>query len=90
MNIRNIMDLIDCSEDYAQKVEYEMECSDFDFSEATDAEFSVAVNYAVFEMNLSQKKVSKKFTFTVYIAFGLNRIDLSKQNGDTYVDTETH
>ena len=53
MNIKRIMEILDCSDDYAQKVEYEMECSDFDFSESTKAEFSVAVNYAVFELNLS-------------------------------------
>tara|TARA_R110001632_G_scaffold223533_1_gene355404 strand:+ start:1773 stop:1934 length:162 start_codon:yes stop_codon:yes gene_type:complete len=53
MNIKKIMEFLDCSDDFAQKVEYEMECTDFDFSEATDAEFSVSANYAVFELNLS-------------------------------------
>jgi hypothetical protein len=51
--IKQIMETLDCSDDFAQKVEYQMECADFDFSEATNAEFSVAVNYAVFELNLS-------------------------------------
>ena len=51
--IKQIMETLDCSDDFAQKVEYQMECTGFDFSEATNAEFSVAVNYAVFELNLS-------------------------------------
>jgi len=53
LNIKKIIELLDCDEDFAKKVEYEIECTDFDFSEATNAEFSVAVNYAVFELNLS-------------------------------------
>ena len=51
--IKQIMEILDCSDDFAQKVEYQMECAGFDFSEATAAEFSVSVNYAVFELNLS-------------------------------------
>ncbi len=51
--IKQIMEVLDCSDDFAQKVEYQMECNDFDFSEATDAEFKLEVNYAVFELNLS-------------------------------------
>jgi hypothetical protein len=51
--IKQIMKTLDCSDDFAQKVEYQMECAGFDFSEATDVEFKQEVNYAVFELNLS-------------------------------------
>ena len=51
--IKQIMETLDCSDDFAKKVEYQMECAGFDFSESTDAEFKQEVNYAVFELNLS-------------------------------------
>jgi len=59
LNIKKIIELLGCSEHFAKKVEYEIECTDFDFSEATDAEFSVAVNYAVFELNVAEFIVKK-------------------------------
>jgi hypothetical protein len=41
MNIhtRNIAELLSISLEDAERVQYEMECNDFDFSEATDCQF---------------------------------------------------
>ena len=54
LNIKKIIEILNCDEDFANKVEYEMECSDFDFSEATNAEFKQEVNYAVFDMSIGE------------------------------------
>ena len=45
-NLRDIMTITNCDEDMAAQVEHTLDCTDFDYSEATAAEFKNAVNEA--------------------------------------------
>lgn len=48
MNIytREIAKILNVSLEVAEQVQYEMECNDFDFSEATDREFKEEATFA--------------------------------------------
>ena len=48
--LKDIISTINCDEQVALQVEYVMECSDFDFSEATEAEFKTAINDALIDL----------------------------------------
>lgn len=47
------MSILDCNEAFAKLVQYNMECSAFDFSEATEAEFKLEVQFAMEEVSVA-------------------------------------
>lgn len=50
MVIKDIMEVCNCSDDVAHDIEYQMEITDFDFSESTQKEFRVAAEFAMTEI----------------------------------------
>jgi hypothetical protein len=48
---KQIMSILDCNQAFARLVQDHMECSAFDFSEATETEFKQEVQYAMFEVS---------------------------------------
>ena len=45
--IKDIINILKCNESIALKIEEVMECEGFDFSQATEQEFNLAVNSAL-------------------------------------------
>ena len=45
--IKDIMNILKCSQSFALEIEEVMECEGFDFSQATNQEFKFAVNSAL-------------------------------------------
>ena len=56
--IKQIIEAINVTEEVAKKIEFQMECSGFDFSEATNEEFAKEAKWA---MLLWQKTAYEKF-----------------------------
>ena len=44
---KQIMSILDCNQAFAKLVQDQMECSGFDFSEATKTEFKLEVRFAM-------------------------------------------
>ena len=49
--IKQIIKVLSVTEDIAKKVEFQMECTDFNFSQATSQEFLQEAKYALIEVN---------------------------------------
>jgi len=49
--IKQIIKVLSVTEDIAKKVEFQMECTDFNFSQATSQEFLKEAKYALIEVN---------------------------------------
>ena len=49
--IKDIIKALNVTEEIAIKVEFQMECTDFDFSQATSQEFLQEAKYALMEVN---------------------------------------
>ena len=50
--IKMITEALDCDEATAVKVEYQMQCNGFDFSEATDLQFKSGIMNAKIDLGL--------------------------------------
>lgn len=50
MVIKDIMEVCNCSDGVAHDIEYQMEITDFDFSQSTQEEFRVAAEFAMTEI----------------------------------------
>lgn len=53
MYTKKIISLFNVSERAARMIGFQMECSDFDFSESTEAEFTQAATHAMMDLQLS-------------------------------------
>tara|TARA_R110000772_G_scaffold36260_1_gene86894 strand:+ start:350 stop:514 length:165 start_codon:yes stop_codon:yes gene_type:complete len=49
--IKQIIKVLSVTEDIARKIEFQMECTDFNFSQATSQEFLQEAKYALIEVN---------------------------------------
>ena len=52
MYTKAIISLFNVSEEVAKTIQFQMECSDFDFSEATDKQFKQEAEFAMMDIGL--------------------------------------